>query len=247
MPFLHSLFCFVGLLRNFFSISSLLVVQSSSGNLLMLARDTFPTVFQNYRIRMMVLQKPAPHDLQTQIEMKAPFQNSRPPPDGVEGKTGATALGGGDTPSHRPQGGLHDHQQHQHPKPQPPTRDEQQEGQEQEEEQQQQQQQNASAFIAAFLLDAASVTVPTRNDHDSCHGNKEKSRKKRRRQQQQKRQQRSTLQSQSKTGKNADDDKIKSETILATPKSNREERISRSTVVCQLAVGLVWLGVSTNL
>jgi len=41
---------------------------------------------------------------------------------------------------------------------------------------QQQQQQNASAFMAAFLRDAASVTVPTKtSDHDSRHGRKKNS------------------------------------------------------------------------
>ena len=61
--------------------------------------------------------------------------------------------------------------------PQPAHRERQLEGQQQ---QQQQQQQNASAFIAAFLLDAASVTVPTKtHEHDGSHGSKKKTGKKR--------------------------------------------------------------------
>ena len=137
--------------------------------------------------------------------------------------------------------GLHEHHQHstattvadtqmnpllmkQSPpsKPQPHHHDEQQEGQQ---EQKKQQQQDATDFIAAFLLDAASVPTPTptkkKSDYDGSHAIKEKSSRKRLQQ----RQQRSTLQSKSEEDAEGEI-KIKSEAILTKPSTRSSDDLT---------------------
>eukprot|EP00984_Skeletonema_dohrnii_P020767 scaffold10201_cov91-Skeletonema_dohrnii-CCMP3373.AAC.2 len=136
------------------------------------------------------------------VQMKATTPYPLPSPDSVEEKGGAPRAGGAiPSPRRHDMKQLHGHQQHSTvdsptipplldttpgQPPSPPflkkrsPQSKSQSHHRDEHEGQQQQQQNASAFVAAFLRDAASVTVPTKmSDHNSRCGSKKSSSEKR--------------------------------------------------------------------